>query len=134
MTDIFNSEHNSVGGADSSQQQQQQTSESTFSQSTMADMRDTQAKYQRTQQSMALDLAKNSGDDPQQMLNLLMEMKRNQNNMDSFAAKIESDVSDFTHSDTENMRDRRKRGETDAQIAKSFDTNTSFINRRINGK
>ncbi|EGQ7648620.1 TPA: hypothetical protein ACPJ0G_002835 [Vibrio alginolyticus] len=134
MGDIFGSNSGDSGVSDSSYQQQQESEQNTYSQRTMAQMRDTQAQYERTQQSMALDLARNSGDNPQAMLDTMVEMKDNQRRMDELAAKIQDNVSDFNQHDFNDMRERRKNGQTDAQIANSYSTNASFVNRRINGK
>lgn len=134
MGGLFGSDDENTGNVSSSYHQQQEGQQSTFSQRTMAEMRDTQAQYERTQQSMALDLARNSGDDPQEMLNLMVEMKNNQKRMQTLADKIESDIADFNEHDFNDMRERRKRGQTDAEIATSYGTNASFVNRRINGK
>ncbi|HCG9862106.1 TPA: hypothetical protein NJ925_004659 [Vibrio parahaemolyticus] len=134
MGDIFGSNSGDSGVSDSSYQQQQESEQNTYSQRTMAQMRDTQAQYERTQQSMALDLARNSGDNPQAMLDTMVEMKDNQRRMDELAAKIQDNVSDFNQHDFNDMRERRKNGQTDVQIAISYATNASFVNRRINGK
>ena len=79
MGGLFGENNEQNGKVDSAYHQHQEEQEGLFSQRTMAKMRDTQAQYEDAQASMSVDLARNSGDDPDQMLALLKEMKDNQN-------------------------------------------------------
>ena len=135
MGDLFNNTGNTSGGDSNYQSQTESRSESQYSQRTMASMRDTQESFHSTQTKMIDDLARSSGNNPQQMLESMMEIKQQQARFQKLSATIEKSTSDkFTSLDHSDMRERRNKGQTDAQIAKSYATNTTYINRSINGK
>lgn len=107
----------------------------TFSRSTLARVEQSKGALEAVQQSLMVDAVKIPGNDPQALMDIIIQAKGIQKSIDDLNVNIANNVApNFTAADVNTMREMKAKNVPETEIADLFHTNQTKINRLVNGK
>ncbi len=126
------------GGASSATEQVEHAepaSQALYSASTVARLRQNQDQLRVTKAQAITDATRSALRTPDAVIETIMGIQGLQDNLDKITSKIAAlATEDIQPSDILTMRDMKKGGATETEIANWFSTNQTKINRLLNGR